>query len=223
MKPKKIRFDGTGKDIKLWHTYVHWAKNYAESCHGAVRSEIRAIADDPANRVADDLAAALCTVLFASFMLEYRLRRVLDAMGVQLRRNTTLGPLLSCFWSRLGYVERLDGKGRCAAPAEWRRLVRPLTHLVELRNALAHGNYAKTVAAFGKKRRPGTAALKYYNAVVDAVRVINEGTGHDPDRTSAERRRYFEPLKVRHRRDERGYRRCASLIAPGPTPDGINR
>lgn len=198
MKVKKVRFDGTGKDINLWHTYVHWAKSHAESCHGAVSSGTCAIAYDPANRVADDLAAALRTVLFASFMLESRLRRVFDAMGVQLPRNTTLKPLLSSFWLRLGHVQRLDRKGQCTAPPGWRRLERTLTYLVKLCNGLAHANYTETLAAFGKKRRPATAALKCYNAVIDAVRLINQGTGYDADRTPTEHRRYFEPLKVRH-------------------------
>jgi hypothetical protein len=140
---------------------------------------------------------ALSTVLLSSFMLEYRLRRVLEAMGVQLRQRTTLGPLLDLFWNRLARVPRLDGNGNCAQPSEWRRCERTLRDLVGLRNALAHADYKKTLAHFGKTRRPGRTALKYDNAVVDAVRLINQGTGSDPQRNAGQRRAYFEPLKVR--------------------------
>jgi hypothetical protein len=197
MRRKAVRFEGGRSDRRLWHTYVFWARRQAMKCEGAITSGTEAISDNPQNRVPDRLSDALSTVLLSSFMLEYRLRRVLEAMGVQVRMRTTLGPLLDLFWNRLATVPRLDGKGHCAPPPEWKRCERTLRDLVGLRNGLAHADYQRTLGGFGKRRRPGTAALKYYNAVVDAVRLINQGTGSDPQRNANQRRSYFEPLKVR--------------------------
>jgi hypothetical protein len=200
MPKNKTRLDGGRADRKLWHTYVFWAHRQALLCEDAVEPAAQAISDNPKNRVSEGLSDALSTVLFSSFVLEYRLRRVLEILGVQLRPRTTLGPLLDLFWKRLASVPRLDGKGNCSPPSEWKRREPTLRELVALRNHLAHADYVRTLTRFGPRRRPGRAALKYYNSVVDAIRLINQGIGSDPDRTAMQRKQYFNVLKVGLRR-----------------------
>lgn len=87
-----IRFDGnTPDDVKLWHTYIYWAREKAKFGQIKYKATIQAIADDPNNRVEDSLSLALQTIIFSSFALEYRLKRVLASMGVKLKSKKDLG------------------------------------------------------------------------------------------------------------------------------------
>ncbi|GAI18664.1 unnamed protein product, partial [marine sediment metagenome] len=102
-----IRFDGnTPDDVKLWHTYIHWAREKAKFGQTKDKATIPAIADDPINRVEDSLSLTLQTIIFSSFALEYRLKRVLISMGGKLKSKETLTPLLNNFWQRLSNIDR---------------------------------------------------------------------------------------------------------------------
>jgi len=190
-------FDGASDDDrKLWQTYVFWARQSAKSLPGTQTSGGQtAIADDPANRVDEPLANALQTILFASFTIEYRMKRVLEEMGVVLRKGTTLDPLLRFFWKRLAAVQRIDKQGKCQPPPDWKICEPDLQKLVELRNAIAHADYRRVYRLFTGASSPASLALRLYNSVVEAVKLINIGTGKD-NRPRQDIDAYFEPLKV---------------------------
>jgi len=192
-----IRFDGnTDDDIKLWHTYVFWARHSAKSLTGIQpRVKQAAMVDDSNNRTSESVANALQTILFSSFVLDYRMRRVLQAMGIDLRPRTTLGPLLNCFWPRLAVIDRLDKNGKCLPPPEWGSCEPDLQHLVRLRNDIVHADYKATLHAFSSASTPDSVACQLYNSVVEAVKLINIGTGYDV-RSRTDIDAYFEPLKV---------------------------
>jgi hypothetical protein len=192
-----VDFEGnTLEDKKLWNTYVFWAHEPARSLAGSPpQGKQSALADDPKNRVSESLAKALQTILFSSFVLDYRMRRVFEAVGIHLRPRTTLGPLLSCFWPRLAVIDRLDKNGKCLPPPEWSSCEPDLQHLVQLRNDIAHADYKATLQAFSGGPTPDCVACQLYNSVVEAVKLINIGTGYDV-RSRGDIDVYFEPLNV---------------------------
>jgi hypothetical protein len=59
---------------------------------------------------------------------------------------------------------------------------------------MAHANYEEVVRFLGGSDSL-TRAREYYNAVVDALMLINVGTGYDTRPLDA-MKTYFEPLKV---------------------------
>jgi hypothetical protein len=191
-----IRFDGnTPDDVKLWHTYIYWAREKAKFGQIKDKATIPAIADDPNNRVKDSLSLALQTIIFSSFALEYRLKRVLISMGVKLKSKETLTPLLNNFWKRLSNIDRLDKKGKCSPPTEWNNCFKDLEQLVKLRNNIAHANYFETLSSFSGAESPIKMARRYYNSVVEALRLINIGTAYET-RPDEEVKEYFRPLRV---------------------------
>ena len=190
-----ITFDGESEhDRRLWHSYIYLAKRHAIASGGSAASSTPAIADDPRNRVAEPLAEALQTVLFSSFVLEYRLKRVLIAMGQPIKQKETLTPLFERFWRTLSRVDRLDGMGKCSPPAQWAVCESILKELISVRNQMAHANYQEVLTFLGGTD-PLRRARQYYNTVVDAIMLINLGTGYET-RLSGEVEEYFHPLKV---------------------------
>lgn len=188
-------FDGeTQYDGRLWQSYINLAKRHAITSGGRAASSTPAIADDPSNRVGEPLAEALQTVLFSAFALEYRLKRVLIAMGQPPKQKHTLTPLFEGFWMALKHVDRLDGKGKCAPPAQWASCEPTLKELISVRNEMAHANY-KEVLKFLGRTDPLRRARQYYNTLVDAIMLINLGTGYET-RPLHEVEDYFRPLKV---------------------------
>ena len=186
---KMVAFDGkTPSDVKLWHTYVWWARLQIAA------PDPRVIVDAPANRIDPALSRALQTVVFSAFALEYRLRRVLEEMGQTVRPRTTLSQLLTLFWIRLGTVDRLDGSGKCAQPAGWNSCEGTLKSLGTLRNSIAHANYDEILKSL-RGGDPTQLAKNYYNAVIEAIKLINIGTGYDT-RSRVEIDGYFEVLKA---------------------------
>lgn len=188
-------FDGdTPRDRKLWHTYLYWARERAStSASGVPASGV--IVDDANNRVDATIGKALQAILFASFALEYRLKRVLISMDVPLGPKETLGQFLNEFWGRLASVPRLDGKGSCLPPSEWSSIEPRLKRLVKLRNDIAHANYTDTLQFLSEAHGPTEEARDLYNAVVQAIRLVNEGTGYDT-RSKEKLDDYFKPLEV---------------------------
>ncbi len=191
-----VTFDGdTESDRKLWHTYMYWARRNARLPQGHKPSESQAIVDDPANRVSDEISAAIQTVLFSCFALEYRLKRVLKALNVSFPDKETLTPFLNRFWERLRNKNRLDSTGFCKPTSDWSSIEPELKYLIELRNDIAHANYEETIKFISGGSDPMTEARKLYNMVVDAIRLVNQGTGYDI-RSEDELKKYFQPLKV---------------------------
>lgn len=80
-------FDGDSQDDrKLWHTYLYWARERAMMCSSAIPVP-GVIVDDPINRVDSSIGKSLQAILFSSFALEYRLKRVLICMNVSFPKK----------------------------------------------------------------------------------------------------------------------------------------
>ena len=188
-------FDGDSQDDrKLWHTYLYWARERAMTSPSAIPVP-GVIVDDPVNRVDSSIGKSLQAILFSSFAIEYRLKRVLICMNVVFQKKETLGPFLEKFWIRLRAVARFDGCGNCSPPASWQGLEPHLKRLVDLRNNIVHANYTETLNFLSVGTNPQQQARDFYNYVVDAIRLVNEGTGYDT-RSNEELDEYFRPLKL---------------------------
>lgn len=72
-----------------------------------------------------------------------------------------------------------------------------LRTLVGLRNAIAHANYSKVLEILSEGA-PLVRARTLYDAVIDAIMLINAGTGYDA-RPMSELELYFAPLKASRR------------------------
>jgi hypothetical protein len=183
-----VTFDGdTNDDVRLWHSYLYWARERvralsADPMVGApatAASVDAAIVDDPHNRIDNSTGVALQALVFTAFALEYRLKRVLRAMGVSVPPKETLGPCLGNFWRRLAGVTRLDGTGPCRPPADWAKVEPLLRELRDRRNSLAHANYSETLSFLAASSDPAKEAIRLYNGVVEAIKLINLGTGYE--------------------------------------------
>jgi hypothetical protein len=196
MKPQMLDGD-TPADKALWYTYLYWARDAAyRALKQAPALDPDVITDDPNRRVDGETAAALQSIIFAAFTLEYRLKRVLRVLQVSYPPKETLGPFLKQFWPRLGSATRFDGGGTCAAPQEWAALERDLNRLVAVRNDLAHANYHDALQFLSESNpSPAAEAARLFNSVVEAIKLINIATGYDT-RGRAEIDTYFRPLKV---------------------------
>jgi hypothetical protein len=183
------------EDRKLWHTYFYWAREKVLTLSTSDPDE-SAIIDNPKNRIGVTPSNILQAILFSAFALEYRLKRTLEFMSVKVPKKVTLGPLLDIFWRELSKVDKYEDNVKCSPPGEWKSIKADLTKLVELRNRIAHANYKKTSQIFADESEGIKQALRCYNAVVDAVKLINFGTGYDK-RPLNELEEYFKPLKVK--------------------------
>ncbi|MGZ3579287.1 MAG: hypothetical protein ACXU98_09735 [Syntrophales bacterium] len=191
-----VRFDGENEiNRRLWFAYLYWARNEVRYPASESPKELKALVDEPANRIPDDISASLKTIVFSCFALEYRLRQVLKALNVEYPNKEPFGPFFNKFWSRLSSTIRLDGEGYCKQPNDWGAIESELKSLIKMRNDIAHANYRETIQFFSAFKNPMGRARELYNAVVDAIRIVNQGTGYDT-RGENEIAAYFRPLKV---------------------------
>jgi hypothetical protein len=162
----------TPQDRQLWHTYLYWARSeLLPSAHGL-------IIGDPKNRLPPKTSEALRALVFAAFALEYRLKRTLLFIGQSPRARDTLGSLLSNIDVRLGQATRLDGKP-ITLPKEWTRVKKRLEELVKLRNDIAHANYTRLNRRLASTQTKRRIAKTLFNAVIDAIRILNHAVGYD--------------------------------------------
>lgn len=181
----------TVADRRLWNTYMFWARS---SVAESIPPELD-MADDR-NRLSATRARSLQAILFSCFMLEYRLRRVYEVLGLQTRKRDTIWALLDSMPSRLSAVRSLN-RTKIRLPAEWARIRKRLQHLLELRNVIAHGRYAEVKSLLRKRpSRLVAEACRGYNAVIDAVRILNVAIGAETLR-GTELRRYYRRLKAK--------------------------
>jgi len=186
--------DGEGEDKKLWQTYVYWARKDIKDGPDVELAAEEAIADKPSERVDHFLAEAIQSILFSALMLEYRLKRVLTYMGVPLSGKESLRRCLGLIWEKLPNIDRKDGKGKCRQPKEWQNSEPHLRALNEFRNKVAHANYNKLLHLFQGKD-PVDVARLYYNAVVDAMIMLNLCIGYETKPLN-EVEKYFRPLRI---------------------------
>lgn len=178
-------------DRRQWNTYVSWSRGaFAEPIDKALKIAYQQ------SCMPESVQASLRAIVFTTFALEYRLRSVYDALGLEYRRRDGIWDLASNLEARSRNALGVDGK-LVRFPAEWRRILTRIQHLIESRNAIAHGNSMK-VRGLVTGRAPSlkVRARRDYNAFVDAVRVINVAVGYEKLR-GVELRNYYAALKVR--------------------------
>ncbi len=180
------------EDIKLWNTYFYWAR--AELAPGST-SDLTI--GQPANRISHKRAKALRAIVLTAFVLEYRIKRVYEEVGVHFDQNDTLGRLLHSMQKRLEACQRLDGKGKIRLPKTWPRLYAKLLRLKAARNDIAHAKYHQLRAVLSlPPSRMLTQAQRMFNALVSTIRVLNVATGYD-NRTPQQRRYNYSGMSIR--------------------------
>jgi hypothetical protein len=183
----------TPQDIQLWNTYLFWALSAASPDNSKVSG---LVITKRANRIRNSTARNLQVILFAAFALEYRLKRIYEVLGLQVRRNDTLGALIRNFQKRMATARRPDGKGYVRLSSEWVSLEKRLLRLCQWRNAIAHANYKQVLTLLpSDSRKSRTQARDCYNAVVDTIRVTNRAIGYDSD-SRREDRKYYARLRI---------------------------
>lgn len=178
----------TDEDRRLWNSYVYWAR---ESL-GPVPDTF--IVADPDARLSAADASALRAILFTAFALEYRLRSVYEALSLSVRQRDGLGTLLGNLQRRTEGRVGLNRR-RIAFSAEWAAVKLRLDNLVSLRNRVAHGKRGP-VAELLRDAEPSLSAqaVDGYNALIDAIRVINLAIGYESRRGKA-LDNYYSPLQ----------------------------
>jgi hypothetical protein len=186
--------DGIGEDKKLWQTYVYWARRDIKDGLDVEPAGEEAIADKPSQRIEDRLAKAIQSLLFSALMLEYRLKRVLAYVGLPVNRRDGLEKRLELIRKELPKLDRKDGKGKSALPAEWQDCESKFEFLRKFRNRVAHANYDELLELF-QGTDPIEVARLYYNRVVDFMIALNICTGNET-RSWDEVEKYFRPLRI---------------------------
>lgn len=182
----------TAAEQKLWRTYLFWARDSVAGPNEFWRGLDIA---KPGSRLSPSAAYSLQAIVFTALALEYRLKRTLESLGVSVRRRDTLGVLLQHFRRRAETAQRFDAKGPVRLPKEWTRIEKRLNALVQARNRIVHAHHHDVIALISNRRQAGRKAKAHYNALVAAIRVINEATGRDMG-SSKDRRAYYKVLAV---------------------------
>lgn len=138
-----------------------------------------------------DLMAALQSIAFSVFALEFRMKRALLVMGAG-KQKAPLEDMIDNFWLWVTGLPRRREPGVCAEPAEWAGVKRLLHDARVLRNKIGHadGNALRRLLGTDTLRD----AVKHHAAVLDAIRLVNWGTGYTNDKSKS--RDYWERLKL---------------------------
>jgi len=172
-----VTFDGKqDEDRALWQTYVYWVRERLR-----IPSNPNVIADNPIRRLPESTSQALQVVLFSAFALEYRVKSVLTYCSASLKPEEHLKSILRTFWQRLLTTQRIDGAGLVVEPPEWAAVVSRLLELADVRNKIAHANRAEILAFINEGSDPLSRARGLFEAAIDGIRIINEGTGYDSE------------------------------------------
>ena len=183
----------TKDDQRLWNTYLYWARGTLDPT--TTKNHVLNISRQ-GQRIPASAATSLQIILFVSFALEYRLRRVYEVLGLRSRKRDGLGILIDNFRKRIEAMPRLDGAGLIRLPPEWARVQARLIELNRLRNALVHGNYASVLRETAvNPRKIRQKARASFNALVDTIRIINQAIGYDTGK-QRKTRAYYQQLKV---------------------------
>jgi hypothetical protein len=177
----------------VWHTYVYWARSALDP--GTAHRSL--MISKASTRLRRSTSQHLQALVFAAFVLEYRIKRIYEVLGLAVRKRDTLGLLLENFKHRIETATRLDNRGLVRLPREWTSIEKKLRQLSDLRNQIAHANYKKVLTILpSDSRRSRALARSCFNAVVDAIRVTNQAIAYD-GRSAGEARRAYAKLKVK--------------------------
>lgn len=173
------RFDGkTENERRVWHSYMRIARDRVIAS-GAVPltktppeiSNDKLVWDEKARE-------AVQTIVFSAFILEARLKRVLNEMGRPPRKLDGLNNVLTNFWKALSGVKKIGCDDICSPPPEWTQVEVQLSELRQFRNVMTHGNLSE-VARRLQSQDAQAKARDLYNAVMKAILLINLGTGYE--------------------------------------------
>ncbi|MCC6150452.1 MAG: hypothetical protein IT461_09405 [Planctomycetes bacterium] len=139
-----------------------------------------------------ELLAALQSIAFSALLIEYRMRRACEVIGVTLREDVSCRGLIQGFWSFVSQEPCWNGEGLCAKPAEWDNIRPHLEKLAQLRDDIVHVKWAVLLQKLGTD--PLETAKRFYNHVIDAMMWINIGTGYIS--ADGDPRAYFPRLKL---------------------------
>jgi hypothetical protein len=182
----------TDEDRKLWNTYMYWAHS---SCSAPAGLDIY----KKDRRLTQETAAALQTIVFSAFMLEYRLKRIADVRCFRFRKRDTLSKLIDNFQRHIELTNRIDNDEPVRLPDEWKRVKTQLDRLSKFRNDIAHANYAKVMDRLSDGESLPKLAAELFDAVIDAIRITNRAIGYDPSSDAASDR-YYDALKAGSRK-----------------------
>jgi hypothetical protein len=179
------RFDGANDlEASVWHTFVRIALDNARRIGDKRPSTEALVVDDGRYVWPEEARVAIQALLFSAFLLEARLKRVLQQMGRPPSARDGLDAVIKTFWSKLAHVPKISGVGMCSQPPEWALIEADLQQLRQLRNSMAHGNLERVRADLPSDRAP-EVALRMYNSVVQAIALVNIGTGYESETPSA--------------------------------------
>lgn len=148
---------------------------------------------DPKMNPDRKLVAAMQSIVGSAFAIEYRMKRVLEVLGVLRKERKSLNELLDCFWCWLSRIRRWDKADLCREPNEWSSLEQKLDELRKVRNDIVHSNREKVLAALGND--PLNIARELYNTAVEAIKLVNWGTGYTNDQSASDD--YWNRLKLK--------------------------
>jgi hypothetical protein len=175
-------------DKRIWNSYVYWAR----SAFGLPPSDLAI--SNPELRLPAEEEKLLHAIVFAVFALEYRLRSVYMLLNLSVRRHDGVMSLLDNLEHRTKGIER-KGK-QITFPNEWKKVRGNLKKLVELRNHIAHGKRQDVSKLLRDAKPPLKAqAVEGYNALVDAIRIINVAISYDT-KTGADLTKYYAKLQL---------------------------
>ncbi len=188
---------GNRAEQQLWNTYVFWARLV---CDARTRTDRSLDISKPRNRLRASEDSFLRAVVFVAFALEYRLKSVYEQLGIAGRQRDSLGALVNTFRYRMEMAARLDGHGSVRLPREWKRIEPTLHKLVELRNAIAHGNYRRVLARLPADRQKARRMTdRFFNTFIDVIRVTHLAIGNlsPPIDSPSKARAHYRRLKIR--------------------------
>ena len=158
----------SGGDTRLWFTYLSWPRELLKEYWPHDDAEV----DKRERRFDKEYSDSLQSILFSCMVMEYRIKRTLEYKGIDFRKRDTFGTLIDILPTKLEGTTTEKSKRKCKIPKRWNAFRKRLTHWVEVRNALAHGNYAR-IQALVPEKKAIAEARKCYNDMVELIKILN--------------------------------------------------
>ncbi len=155
-------------DKRLWFTYLYWPREILKNYRSYARAEV----DKKSRRFDKKYSDSLQSILFSCMVVEYRIKRTFEYKGIKYRKRDTFGTLIDIIWTKLENVTTDKSIRKCTKPKGWNAFQKDLSHWVEVRNALVHGNYTK-IQTLIPKEKAITEAKKCYNNMVELTKILN--------------------------------------------------